>query len=83
MDDLEITCDNEKCKSYGENNFCYGNERDCEIYRIWERKMIKKSEIYTKIEYLLNQGKLQSNPDMRLTITKQVEYLRRKHKEIK
>ena len=40
----DITCDNEDCIVYGNNVFCRGRERECTLYRIWERKMIRASK---------------------------------------
>ena len=39
----DITCDNNDCVVYGDNIFCRGRERECELYKIWERKMIRRS----------------------------------------
>ena len=45
----EPTCDNEGCIVYAEKNFCYGNERDCWLYREWERKLINSNKYVNEI----------------------------------
>lgn len=39
-----ISCDNDNCKFYGDMWWCYlNNERNCGIYRDWEKRLRKKS----------------------------------------
>ena len=43
-DKTPITCDNENCSFKGDLWWCYNNnERQCGLYKEWERKMIKYS----------------------------------------
>ena len=42
--ETEITCDNEKCDFKGDMWWCYyNNERNCGVYKEWEKKLIKYS----------------------------------------